>query len=59
MKEIYVNPLYDRDNLLMMAEMYHRALKTKEEESDRIANKLEITCDLLKSTQLFLKGSKL
>ena len=33
MKESYLNLLSDRDNILMMAEMYHIALKKEEEES--------------------------
>ena len=57
MREIYMNLLSDRDHLLMMDEMYHSALKKEEEESERLANKLEITSDLLKSTQRFLQES--
>ena len=59
MKENYMNLLFDRDHLLMMAEMYRSALKKEEEESERPSNKLEITSDLLKSTQRFLQESKL
>ena len=58
MKENYMNLLYNRYHLLMMTEMYHSALKKEEEESKRLAKKLEITSDLLKSTQRFLQDSK-
>ena len=54
-----MNLLFDRVHLLMMAEMYHSALKKEEEESERLSNKLEITSDLLKSTQRFHQESKL
>ena len=54
-----MNLLSDRDHLLMMADMYHSALKKEEEESKRLANKLEITSDLLKRTQRFLQELKL
>ena len=33
MKENYMKLLFDRDHLLMMAEMYHSALEKEEEES--------------------------
>ena len=59
MKESYMNLLSDRDHLLMMADMYHSALKKEEEESERLTNKLEITSELLKSTQSLLQDSKL
>ena len=39
--------------------MYHCAFKKKDKESERLANKLEITSDLLKSTQTFLQESNL
>ena len=56
MKERYMNLLSDREYLLMVAEMYHSALKKEEE---NITNKLEITNNLLKSTQRSLQDSKL
>ena len=59
MKEIYVNLLSDRDHLLMMAEIYHSALKKEEEESDRLTHELNITCNSLKRTQRSLRESKL
>ena len=59
MKERYVNLLSDRDHLLMVAEVYHRALKKEEDESDRLTNELEITNNSLKSTQRSLQESKL
>ena len=49
----------DIEYLLMVAEMYHSALKKEEEKSENITNKLEITSNLLKSTQRFLQESKL
>ena len=51
MKERYMNLIYDREYILMVAEMYHSALKKEEEKSENITNKLEITSNLLKSTQ--------
>ena len=59
MNEIYMNLLYEIYHLLMVAEMYHCAVKKEEEESKRLTNKLEITNDLLKSTQRSLEESKL
>ena len=58
MKEIYVNLLPDRYNFLMMAEMYHSALKKEEEESGGLTHELEITSNSLKSTQRSLQESK-
>ena len=37
-KESYVNLLSDRGHLLMVAEMYHSALKKEEEESSRLTH---------------------
>ena len=54
MKERYMNLLYDREYLLMVAEMYHSTLRKEEEKSENITNKLEITNNLLKSTQISL-----
>ena len=59
MKESYMNLLSDRDHLLTMTEMYHSVVKKEEEEVERLTNKLEITIDLLKSTQISLRESKL
>ena len=59
MKESYMNLLSNRGRLLIMAEMYHCAVKKEEEEVERLTNKLEITNDLLKSTQISLKESNL
>ena len=50
MKENYMNLLSNIDNLLIMAKMYHCAVKKEEEELERLTNKLEITNDLLKRT---------
>ena len=55
MKENYMKLLFDRDHLLMMAEMYHSALKKEEEEYDMLTHELEITSHLLKSTQRYLQ----
>ena len=54
-----MNLLSDREYLLMVAEMYHSALKKEEEKSENITNKLEITSNLLKRTQRSLQKSKL
>ena len=59
MKERYMNLLSDRDHLLTMDEMYHYVVKKEEEEVERLTNKLEITIDLLKSTQISLRELKL
>ena len=48
MKESYMNLISDREYLLMVAEMYHSALKKEEEKSENITNKLEVTNNLLK-----------
>ena len=49
-KENYMNLLSNKDHLLIMAKMYHCAVKKEEEELERLTNKLEITNELLKST---------
>ena len=59
MKENYMNLVYDIDHLLMMAEMYHSALKKEEEESGRLTHELEITSNSLKSTKRSLQESNL
>ena len=59
MKDSYMNLLSDRDNILMVIEVYHCAIKKEEEELERLTNKLEITNELLKSTQRSLQESKL
>ena len=59
MKERYMNLLSDREYLLMVAELYHSALKKEEEKSENMTNKLEITSNLLKRTQISLQESKL
>ena len=59
MKESYINLIYDREHLLMVAEMYHCAVKKEEEELERLTNKLKITSNFLKSTQRSLQESKL
>ena len=59
MKESYMNLLSDRYHLVMVVEMYHCAVKKEEEELERLTNKLEITNNLLNSTQRSLQESKL
>ena len=59
MKEGYMNLLSDRDHLLIVSEMYHCTVKKEEAESERLTNKLEITNELLKRTQISLQESKL
>ena len=59
MKESYMNLLFDRYHILLMAEMYHCAVNKEEEEVERLTDKLDITNDLLKSTQISLIESKL
>ena len=54
-----MNLFSNKDHLLMMAEMYHSALKKEEEESERLSNELEITSNSLRSTQRSLQESKL
>ena len=51
--------LIPRFVVVMVAEMYHSALKKEEEKSENITNKLEITNNLLKSTERFFQESKL
>ena len=55
MKENYINLFSNRDHLLIMAKMYHCAVKKEKEELERLTNKLEITNDLLNSTQRSLQ----
>ena len=55
MKVRYMNLPLDRDNILMVAEMHHSALKKEEEESDRLTHELEITSNSLTSTQRLLQ----
>jgi hypothetical protein len=59
MKSNYLHLLSDRDHLLMLGEMYHDALKGKEEEVDRLTQELEITQDSLKSSQKALQESEM
>ena len=59
MKERYVKLLSDRDNLFMVAEMYHSALKKEEEESDRLNHEFEITSNSLKITPRSIQESNL
>ena len=51
MKDSYMNLLSDRDRLLMVAQMYHCALKKEEEEFERLHRKLEAIYDSLKRIQ--------
>jgi hypothetical protein len=51
----YLHLLSNRDLLLMLSEMYHDALKGKDEEIDRLTQELEITQDSLKITKRALE----
>jgi hypothetical protein len=55
MKSNYLHLLFDRCYLLMLGDIYHDALKGKEEEVDRVTQELEITQDYLKSMQKALQ----
>ena len=59
MKERYMNLLYEREYLLMVAEMYHCAFKRETQESERLHSKWEATYDSLKRTQEALQDSRL
>ena len=59
MKENYMKLASNRDHLLMMADMYHSALKKEEEESNRLTHELDITSNSLNNTQRSLRESKL
>ena len=59
MKESYINLMFDRDHLLMVAEMYHCAFKKETKESKRLHSKWEATYDSLKRTQEALQESRL
>ena len=48
-----------RDGDVTVVDMYHSALKKEEEKSENITTKLEVTNNLLKSTQRSLQDSKL
>ena len=57
MKESYMNLIYDREHLLMVAEFYHCAFERETQESERIHSKWEATYDSLKRTQESLQES--
>ena len=50
MKESYMNLIYYREHLLMVAEMYHCAFEREKQESERLHSKWEATYDSLKIT---------
>ena len=50
MKQSYMNLIYDREHLLMVAEMYHCAFKRETQEFERLHGKWEATYDSLKRT---------
>ena len=54
-----MNLLFDRYNLLMVAEMYQCAFKKEIEESEILHSKWEATYDSLKRTQESLQESSL
>ena len=49
----------DRENLLMVAEMYHCAFERETQDSKRLHSKWEATYDSLKRTQEVLQESRL
>lgn len=51
----YLQLLSDRDCLLMLDGICYDALKGKEEEVDEVTRELEVTMDLLESTQSSLR----
>jgi hypothetical protein len=58
MRSNYQHLLMDRDYLLVIGEMYHGALKEKEDEVDRFSYELMSTQDSLKRTQRALQESE-
>ena len=59
MKESYMNLIFDREHILMVAEMYHCAFERETKESERLHSKWEATYDSLKRTQEALQESRL
>jgi hypothetical protein len=58
MRVNYQQLLMDRDYLLGVGEMYHRALRDQELEVDKLTHELESTRGLLKGTQATLQESE-
>jgi hypothetical protein len=58
MRTDYQQLLMDRDYLLGVGEMYHRALREQELEVDRLTHALESTREFLRGTQTALQESK-
>jgi hypothetical protein len=58
MRTDYLQLLMDKDYLLEVGEMYHRALKEKEIEVDRLTHELVSTQGFLKGTQTTLQESE-
>jgi hypothetical protein len=58
MRADYQQLLMDRDYLLEIGEMYHRALREQELEVDRLTHELESTQGFLKVTQTILQESE-
>jgi hypothetical protein len=54
----YQQLLMDRDYLLEIGEMYHRALREQELEVDKLTHELESTRGSLKGTQIDLQESE-
>jgi hypothetical protein len=58
MRADYQQLLMDRDYLLEVGKMYHRALRKQELEVDRLTHELESTRGFLKGTQVALQESE-
>jgi hypothetical protein len=58
MRTDYQHLLTDRDNLLGIGELYHRALRGQELEVDRLTQELESTRGFLRGTQTTLQESE-
>jgi hypothetical protein len=58
MRTDYQQLLKDRDYLLAIGELYHRALREQELEMDRLTQKLESTRGFLRGTQTTLQESE-
>jgi hypothetical protein len=58
MRSDYQQLLMDRDYLLRIGKMYHRALKEQESEVDRLTHELESTRGFLRGTQTTLQESE-
>ena len=55
MKEIYMNLLFDRNDLLEMTKIYHHALRKEEDEAERLGIELEVAYGSLERTRRALQ----